>query len=62
MKVSITKESKRVLTLEEVQAARQIILDRKEDEWSVTEYAEMGVNAICGYSDRFVEVLKATVD
>ncbi len=62
MKVSITKESQKVLTLEEAQAARQIILDRKEDEWSVTEYVEMAINAICGYSDRCVEVLKATAE
>ncbi len=62
MKVSITKESKKILTLEEAQVARQIILDRKEDEWSVTEYAEMAVNVVCGCSDHCVEVLKATAE
>ncbi len=58
MKVSITKESKKVLTLEEAQAARQIILDRKEDEWSVTEYAEI---AVLRYSRQRLKLIRIAV-
>jgi len=42
MKVSITKESKKILTLDEASAARKMILDLKEDP-CLTDYAEMAV-------------------
>ena len=46
MKVTITKDTKKWLTLEQAPIARRIIADMKQDETPITEYAAMAVNCI----------------
>jgi len=41
MKVCITKDTKKWLTLEQAPKARRIIESMKEDEWSAKEYLDM---------------------
>ena len=50
MKVTITKESGRWMTVDELPFAKKIVQDMKEDEWSAKEYAEMAADAILQYS------------
>lgn len=46
MKVRITKDSKHILTLEEVELAARIIRDEREnDSWDAGEYAKKAINA-----------------
>lgn len=53
MKVSISKESKKVLTLEEASVAKQIItFFKSEDTMSASDYAKMAVDAIARFYDR----------
>jgi hypothetical protein len=47
MNVTMSKESKRIITLEEAHIARAIISGMKEDESTVAEYAKYAVNAAC---------------
>lgn len=58
MNVTMNKESKRIITLEEAPAARRIISDMKEDESTVAEYAKYAVNAACKGCCQ--EIFKAT--
>lgn len=62
MKISITKESKKVITIEEAQIAQKIIEGEKESTMTVAEAAEMAVNAaaILHNEDRCCRVLEAT--
>lgn len=47
MKISITKDTKRILTVEEMELARKIIMAEKdEDSMTVEEYAKMAVEAV----------------
>ena len=46
MKVNMTAESKRILTVEELPVARSIIRQMKEDETSAAEYIRYAVNAL----------------
>lgn len=63
MKISITKDSKRVITLEEVEQARKIIESEKEND-SVNYYAEMAVDAAATLhgGDDCVKVLEASAE
>lgn len=59
MKVNITKESGRWMTVDELPYAKQIVKDMKDDEMSAQEYAKMAADAIlwgpeCGDSVRRV--------
>lgn len=46
MKVIITKESKRYITLEEAAIARKIISDCREDGMSPADYAKIAIDAV----------------
>lgn len=46
MKVSVTKDSKRAVRLYELDAMKKLIASCKEDESTVTEYAEMAVRMV----------------
>ena len=47
MKVSISKESRRFISLAEAPIAQRIVKDLKEDESSAAEYATLAINAAC---------------
>ena len=55
MKVNINAESKKVLTIAELDAAKEIVRQMKEDESSVAEYATIAVNATGDYVDKVYE-------
>lgn len=61
MKVTISNDSKKMLTMDDISTARQIIKDFKDDECTVAEYAEMAAKAIvsvqdsCGYCVKVLE-------
>lgn len=59
MKVRLTKEAKKWLTLEQAPIAHQIIKGEKENETTAAEYAEMVIRAVYFGSVWDVEVLKA---
>lgn len=58
MKVNITAESKRIITLEEAAAARQIVRDMKQDESSPKEYLKYAAG-LYGYVE---EIITATAE
>ena len=58
MNVIMSKESKRIITIEEAPIARKIISDMKEDETTAAEYAKYAINAACKGS--CIEVFKAS--
>lgn len=60
MKVSITKQSKKVIKLEEAPIARKMIEEMKDDEISVSEYAEMAARVAGGNGN--YEILKASAE
>ena len=65
MKVSITKDSKRVVTLDEADEAMGIIVQMKEDEYSAADYIKMAANVWLRESewhDAVSEVLKASAE
>lgn len=45
MKVTITTESKKILTIDELPVAKEIVKAMKEDDMSVAEYAAIAVRA-----------------
>ena len=57
MKVTMSADSKRIITLEEAPIARAIIANLKEDESTAAEYIRYAINAACGHCE---EVYKAT--
>lgn len=61
MKVSINKESKKVITLAQAEAAKYIVEAMKEDESTPAEYAGYAVRAICNAYDIYgsVDVIRA---
>ena len=56
MKVTINAESKKVLTIAELDAAKEIVRQMKEDESSAAEYATCAVNATGDYCVKVYEV------
>ncbi len=63
MKVSITKESKKQLTLAEAPIARKIIEYCKEDEMTTADWGEFAVNVACAghnYGAHCKKVYEAT--
>ena len=58
MKVNMSAESKKIITLEEAPIANAIIANLKEDESTAANYAEYAVNAACKGS--CIEVFKAS--
>ena len=62
MKVTLTKEMKRFISLAEAPAVRQIIADMKNDETPITEYAAMAARAISGSGSNIVKVLEASAE
>lgn len=62
MKVSITKNSKKVITLAEASIAQRIIEDLKQnDEWTAKDYAVMAVR-VADPKAWDIEVLKASAE
>lgn len=61
MKVSITAESKRYITLEEAPIAKAIIDNLKEDETTAAEYVTYAINAACKGTCQEVFKAKATI-
>ena len=59
MKVAMSEESKRVVTISEQAAAKQIIHDLRDDDSTVEAYAERAVRALCGGCD---EVFRASAE
>jgi hypothetical protein len=59
MKVAMTAEAKRFITLEEAPIARQMIKDMKEDD-GLKEYAEMAAR-VAGGNDSY-EILKVSAE
>lgn len=55
MKVRITKNSKKAITLEEASEARQMIIDLDEYDYGTAEYAALAVRAICGSCEKVYE-------
>lgn len=61
MKVSITAESKRYITLEEAPIVKAIIDSLKEDETTAAEYVTYAINAACKGTCQEVFKVKATI-
>lgn len=60
MKVTLLKEDKKYITLEQAPIVRQIIADMKEDEYTAEKYAEMAIRATYNGNAYHIEVLKAS--
>lgn len=66
MKVTITKESGRWMTVNELPYAKQIVQDMKDDAWSAKDYAKMAADAVLSAprynNDSVREVLSASAE
>lgn len=60
MKVTLLKEDKKYITLEQAPIVRQIISDMKEDENTPAEYADIAIRAAYDGNAYDIEVLKAS--
>jgi hypothetical protein len=62
MKVKLTPEAKKFITVAEMPAVRRIIADMKEDDSTVEDYAEMAIGA--AYDGRAYDIViyKATAE
>lgn len=60
MKVSISKESKKIISLEEAPIAKAIVDSFSDDSCSVAEYARMAVNVACSRRESCLKVFEAT--
>lgn len=60
MKVTILKEDKRYITLEDAPVVHQIIADMKEDESTAADYAKYAIDAAYDLRAYGIEVLKAS--
>lgn len=60
MKVTLLKEDKKLITLEEAPIVREIIAYMKEDESTPTDYVEYAINAAYDNRAYGVEILKAS--
>ena len=59
MKVTISAESKRVVTMEEMKMAKEIVQAMKEDELTAAEYARI---AVVAFGDGCEKVYEATAE
>lgn len=60
MKVRISDESKKIITIEQMPAARKVIEAMKEDEWTAKDYAAMAARIASGCNA--VKVLEASAE
>lgn len=60
MRVVLTKESKKVITVAEMPVVRQMIAELKEDDYTAEKYAAMAARLITG--DSSVEIISATAE
>ena len=60
MKVKLTQEYKKYITVAEMPMVREIIADFKEDESTIEEYAEMAIRAAYDGNAYNIEILKAS--
>ena len=62
MKVRLTQEAKKYITVAEMPAVRRIIADMKEDTSTVEDYAEMAINAAYDGRAYNIGIFKATAE
>ena len=60
MKVKLTQESKKYITVAEMPTVREIISDMKEDSSAIEEYAKMAIRAVYDGKAYNIETLKAS--
>ena len=60
MKISITKETKNWLKIADLEGAKQMVKDLREEDSTVEEYAKMAAIAIT--DDNSVEIIRATAE
>lgn len=60
MKVKLTQEYKKYITVTEMPTVREIISDMKEDSSTIEEYAEMAIQAACDGKAYSIEIMKAS--
>ena len=62
MKVTISDKSRKIITVEQMPAARKVIEVMKEDEWTVKDYAAMAARIASGCNGaRVIEASAAVV-
>lgn len=59
MKVTLKKEYKKFVTLEEAPLMRRFLASMKEDEFPIMDAARMAVEVACGFGNRCVKVYEA---
>lgn len=59
MKVTLEKEYKRYITLEEAPLVRRFITDMKQDEFPIMDAARMAVEVACGWGNSCIKVYEA---
>ncbi len=60
MKVTLTREAKKYITLAEAPVVREMIADLKDEEMSPADWAEIAINAVCNFGVCGIEVFKAS--
>ena len=60
MKVTLLKEDKKYITLDQAPIVREIIADMKEDENTVADWAKYAISAPYNHREYSIEVLKAS--
>ena len=60
MKVNLTAEMKKFITVAEMPAVRKVIEYEKDDEWTAKEWAKMAAEFVCPHSR--VKVLEASAE
>lgn len=59
MRVTLEKEYKRFITLEEAPLVRRFIADMKQDEFPIMDAARMAVEVACGWGSTCVKIYEA---
>lgn len=59
MRVTLEKEYKRYITLEEAPFVRRFIADMKQDEFPIADAARMAVEVACGWGSTCVKIYEA---
>jgi len=62
MKVSISKESRKIITLDEAPAARKLVELMKEDSTPISEHVARVIKAAAGWHENCEEVYTATAE
>lgn len=59
MKITLEKEYKKFVTLEEAPLVRRFITDMKQDEFPIMDAAKMAVEVACGWGEACTKVYEA---